>query len=112
MCRVSTSLRKRVALQPGQRIHNPSGTPRLGRPGSMLVLLLGFMLGLRRTRSTALTNSLSQRTRKTTSSSFYDGASAHSFLGLSLDIALPDPRQLPSFRRRLGAGEHQRLFDD
>src|SRR6266542_1983519 len=53
MCRVSTSLRKRVALQPGQRIHNPSGTPRLGRPGTMLVLLLGFMLGLRRTRSTA-----------------------------------------------------------
>src|SRR5438552_9217514 len=49
MCRVSTSLRKRVALQPGQRIHNPSGTPRLGRPGSMLVLLLGFMLGLRET---------------------------------------------------------------
>src|SRR5262245_40070562 len=70
MCRVSTSLRKRVALQPGQRIHSPSGTPRLGRPGSMLVLLLGFMLGLRRTRSTAHTASLSHRTGKTPSSSF------------------------------------------
>src|SRR5437762_1629892 len=49
MWRLSTSLRKSVALQPGQRIQSPSGTPRLGRPGSMFVLFGGFMLRLRRT---------------------------------------------------------------
>jgi transposase len=33
------------------------------------------------------------------------------FLGLGLDSALPDPSLLSHFRRRLGADQHQRVFD-
>src|SRR5215468_6726779 len=94
MCRLSTSLRKSVALHPGQRTNSPSGTPRLGRPSATGLLLSAVGCRLSAIddrlsavwRSAAHTADLSQPTSPRTSSSIWP-TSGH--LRLLLYFSLP-----------------------